>query len=131
MKPGRRILFISLVAAAIVVAIVLLLANREDVMLSVYESEGEKLVRRIPPDYRDRYTDELRYTLEKFWSAYEREYVTQNDLTDVVDRMRTLNARPEVTRMDIFRFIDDVSRLYTDAFNKAHEEYLREKENER
>lgn len=131
MKSGRRILLVAVVAAAIVVAIVILLANREDVAKSVYESEGEQLVRRIPPDYRDRYTDELRYSLEKFWSAYEGKYVSRNDLTDVVERMRTLNAKPDVTRMDIFRFIDEVSRLYTDAFNEAHEKYFREKENER
>ncbi|MBN1885332.1 MAG: hypothetical protein JW876_07415 [Candidatus Krumholzibacteriota bacterium] len=121
MNPGRRIVLVAVVAAAIVVLIVILFANRGDVARKIYLAEGERLVERIPPDYRDRYTEELRYTLDKFWSAWEGGYVTRNDLTDVTDRMRSLNAQDEVTRMEIFDFIGDVSRLYTDAFNEERE----------
>lgn len=121
----RRVAWYSTVGVAIIV-IATLLIIRESVTERVYRQTGEDLTRRLPPKLEEKYGEELRYTLDKFWSCYESDIVSQNDLNDVVDRMRNLKEKDDLEDRNVFDFIGFVSRVYTDALHEHHRRTLDE-----
>ncbi len=122
---GRRISVIA-AAAAVIVLIVVLLLMRGTTSKRVYERAGNALAGQLTTALRERYEEELRYTLDKFWSCYESDIVSKNDLNDVMDKMRLLRDRDTIEDEDIFNFIGFVSRIYTDALHEYHRRVLQE-----
>lgn len=122
MRRRRAVLYIAVGAAIVVIAALLLM--RASVSKRVYTGTGEELARRLPPKLQEKYEEELRYTLDKFWSCYEGDIVSQNDLNDVMDRMRHLKENDTIEEEDIFNFIGFVSRIYTDALHEHHRRTL-------
>ncbi len=120
---AKRIAVTAAVAAVIVLIAVLLLM-RGTLSKRVYERTGVELAGQLTPALRERYGEELRYTLDKFWSCYESGIVSKNDLNDVMDKMRLLGNRDTVEDEDIFNFIGFVSRIYTDALHEYHRREL-------
>lgn len=113
-------------AAAIVAVAVLLVAGRGWLSSLSYRRAGDRLAGRLPDALAAKYAEELRYTLDKFWSCYRSGICSRNDMTDVMDRMRALSAQDEITDREIFDFIGFVSRLYTDRFEDRHRRRLME-----
>lgn len=122
---GRRIAVIAAVAAVIVLIVVLLLM-RGTTSKHAYTRAGDTLAKQLTPELRERYEQELRYTLDKFWSCYESGIVSKNDLNDVMDKMRLIGNRDTIEDEDIFNFIGFVSRIYTDALHEYHRRALQE-----
>lgn len=121
--PGKKVAAVIIVIAA-VIAISLVFISRGRISKHVYDNAGEKLAERLPPKLNVKYGKELEYTLNKFWSCYEDGIVSQNDLTDVMERMKRLQGKKEIKDMDVFDFIGDVSRIYTDAMQEHHRREL-------
>ncbi len=113
----RWIIAIVIVAAA-VLAFSLTFHFRGRIARRVYFRTGERLADKLPPKLAVKYYEELGYTLDKFWSCYESDIVSQNDLTDVMERMRRLEQKDEVTDREIFDLIGYVSRIYVDAIRE-------------
>ena len=124
MRVRHTAMFIT--AGAAIVLIVILLLMRETVSKKVYMGTGGAVAQRLGPELREKYGQELDYTLDKFWSCYESKIVSQNDLNDVMDRMRRLKEKDTVDDEDIFTFIGFVSRTYTDALHDHHRRSLQE-----
>lgn len=114
------------VAAAVVVVAVLLVAGRGWISSLSYRRTGDRLADRLPEKLYAKYGEELRYTLDKFWNCYRSGICSRNDMTDVMDRMRALSSRNEITDQHVFEFIGFVSRLYTDRFDEHHRLQLQE-----
>ncbi|MCU0640252.1 MAG: hypothetical protein MUF59_10355 [Candidatus Krumholzibacteria bacterium] len=126
MKNGKIAIILAAVAVVAVAAVFLL---RGSIGSRVYEKEAKALSKALPTNLALKYGEELDYTLDKFWSCYEDGIVSQNDMTDVMDRLRELKAKSRITDLDVFQFIGFVSRLYTDGINRRHQEKVQE-ENE-
>jgi hypothetical protein len=116
---------LAIVAAVVVIAI-LLVAGKGWISSLSYRRAGDRLEGRLSPKLHDKYGEELRYTLDKFWSCYRSGTCSRNDMTDVMDRMRALASGDEITDAQVFDFIGFVSRLYTDRFEELHERQLQE-----
>ncbi len=116
----RNIIIIA--ALAVIIAAGGLYFMRGQIKTSVYRNETGKLIDVLPAELAEKYGEELDYTMDKFWSCYEDGIVSQNDMTDVMDRLRTLRSQREIKDLDVFEFIGYVSRCYTDAMNKRHQE---------
>lgn len=100
----------------------MLYLTRDSISKKVYLKAGERLGERLNPEQRDKYGEELSYTLEKFWRFYEKELVTRNDLNDVMEKMNRLSKKEKLGNMEIFDFIGYVSRIYTEAMrNRQYE----------
>lgn len=100
----------------------MLFLMRDSISKKVYLKTGERLGERLNPEQRDKYGEELSYTLEKFWRFYEKELVTRNDLNDVMEKMNRLSEKEKLGNMEIFDFIGYVSRIYTEAMrNRQYE----------
>lgn len=97
----------------------------------VFMRKGDKLAEKIPPEFVEYYSDELRYTLDRFWACYEEGIVSKNDLNDVVERLDALNRKDDVTKSEIFQYIGYVSGLYSEAITERDARISREKEAER
>lgn len=121
MKRSRMIALISLVA--VVVIVVALYLTKGWLTESLYRSAGRRLDEKLNERLSEKYSADLNYTLDKFWDFYEKGIVNQNDLTDVVEKMRQLTEREEIKDREIFDFITYVSRLYTDAMHEYHEKH--------
>lgn len=126
MKNGKVAVILAAVAIVAVAAVFLL---RGSIGSRVYEKEAKALSKALPANLALKYGEELDYTLDKFWSCYKDGIVSQNDMTDVMDRLRELKAKSKITDLDVFQFIGFVSRLYTDGINRRHQEKA-QKENE-
>jgi hypothetical protein len=120
MKKKWVIPVIAIVVIAIVLTVVL---SRDRLKESIYRKSGERLAENLSPELQAKYMNDLVYTLDKFWEFYEKEIVNQNDLTDVMEKMNYLKGKDTIRDRDIFDFISYVSRIYTDAMNKYHEEH--------
>ena len=121
MFSKRKGIIILIVA---VLAISLLVISRKWISRHVYVQAGHRLTERLSPEQQAKYGEELRYTLEKFWSFYEKGLISQNDLTDVMDKMKRLEKKDEITDDDIFNFGGYVSRIYSDAMHEYHKKTL-------
>ena len=127
MKTGRTAIIIAAVAVAAVAAIFVM---RGSIGSKVYQKEAKALSGSLPPKLAIKYGEELTYTLDKFWKCFEDGLVSQNDMTDVMDRLRELRSKSEKTDLEVFQFIGFVSRIYTDAINRHHQEQIREEDEE-
>ncbi len=120
MKKKWAILIVTIVVIAVVLAVVL---SRGRIKENIYRTSGERLAEKLSPELQAKYMNDLVYTLDKFWEFYDKEIVNQNDLTDVMEKMNYLRGKETIRDRDIFDFISYVSRIYTDAMNKYHEEH--------
>jgi tRNA C32,U32 (ribose-2'-O)-methylase TrmJ len=125
--PRRRIAPV-IALAAVVVLIVVLLLMRGSLSKRVYWRTGTEIEQRLDPKLAERYGEELRYTLDKFWSCYEEGIVSRNDLNEVMDRMRLVLARDTIEDEDVFNLIGLVSRIYTDKLREHHDRELKDEE---
>ena len=114
--------WIVFVMVLVVAAILFLVLSRGWIKESIYRRSGERLAENLRPELQAKYAADLVYTLDKFWEFYEKDIVGQNDLTDVMDKMNYLNGKEEIRDSEIFDFITYVSRIYTDAMNRYHEQ---------
>ncbi|MBU8923479.1 MAG: hypothetical protein KOO63_16815 [Bacteroidales bacterium] len=121
MKMKRTLIIIVVV---VVVGIGALIAFRSTIGESIYNKEVGVLSSGLPSELSTKYGQELSYTMDKFWSCYTDEIVSQNDMTDVMQRLRDLRSQSEIKDIDVFNFIGYVSRVYTDAMNKKHQKYI-------
>ncbi|HER43487.1 MAG TPA: hypothetical protein ENO08_03410 [Candidatus Eisenbacteria bacterium] len=124
MKKNHMILAITVVVAAAILALVL---SRGMLRERIYRKSGERLAERFSPEIKAKYMHDYLYTIDKFWEFYEKGIVNQNDLTDVTAKMNYLREKETVRDGDIFDFISYVSRIYTDAMNRYHEEQYRQR----
>ena len=120
MKKKWIIPVVAIVVIAIILAVVL---SRGKLRESIYRKSGERLADKLSPELQVKYMNDLVYTLDKFWEFYDKEIVNQNDLTDVMEKMNYLRSKETIRDREIFDFISYVSRIYTDAMNKYHEEH--------
>jgi len=118
----NRKLLIPIVAIVVIAAIVLLVLSRGLLRERIYRRSGERLAERMSPELRAKYMNDYVYTIDKFWEFYDKGIVNQNDLTDVMEKMNYLREKEAIRDRDIFDFISYVSRIYTDAMNRYHEE---------
>jgi tRNA C32,U32 (ribose-2'-O)-methylase TrmJ len=120
----KRLLAPVIAFAAVIVLITVLLLTRDRLSERVYRRTGDELAERLDPKLRERYGEELRYTLDKFWRCYEDGIVTRNDLNEVMDRMRLVLDREPIEDEDVFNLIGLASRIYTDALRTHHDREL-------
>ena len=113
-----------IIIAVAIVGIGALIAFRSTIGGSIYKKEVESLSSVLPSELSTKYGQELTYTMDKFWSCYKDEIVSQNDMTDVMQRLRDLRSQPEIKDIDVFTFIGYVSRIYTDSMNRKHQEFI-------
>ena len=115
---------ITAIAVIVIVclAVALFVSSRGWIAKKLYDRTGRNIASRLTQKQREKYAEELAYTLEKFWSCYEKDIVTQNDLTDVMEQMKRLEQKKEFEDMEVFEFIGYVSRAYTDAIMKKQQE---------
>lgn len=112
---GRK----AAIAAVVVILVILAIwLPRNWLAHRTWKIEGEALAARLSPKLEAKYGEELKYTLDKFWSCYSDKIISRNDMTDVMDRLRKLKGKSEVEDKDIFEFIGYVSRIYTDAIQE-------------
>jgi len=111
-------------ATAIVVAAVLFALGRELIPSLSYRRAGDRVAAKMSSALRVKYGDELRYTLDKFWSCYRGGACSRNDMTDVMDRLRLLGERDTITDREIFELIGFISRIYSDRFDERHRRVL-------
>ena len=122
----------ALIAVAVLIVVVTgLLAARGWISSRSYFRTAGRLHSSMPPELREKYGEELEYTIDKFWSCYDEGICSRNDMTDVMDRMKQLISGGEITDMDVFDLIGFVSRLYTDRFEGHHQEEIQRMEHER
>ena len=122
----KRTLIITVAIA--IVGIGIMIAFRSTIGGSVYNKEVASLSSVLPSEISTKYGNELTYTMDKFWSCYSDEIVSQNDMTDVMQRLRDLRSKPEIKDLDVFKFIGYVSRIYTDAMNEKHQKAIEEEQ---
>lgn len=118
---------IPVIALAIVIVVLALFLSRGWIRESIYRKNSEKLAERLSPELKAKYMPDFVYTIDKFWEFYEKGIVGQNDLTDVMDKMNYLIGKENIRDREIFDFITYVSRIYTDAMNRYHEEQYRQR----
>ncbi len=108
-------------AAVVVVLVILALwLPRNWLAHRTWQTEADALKDRLSPKLEAKYGEELKYTLDKFWSCYSDKIISRNDMTDVMDRLRKLKGKSEIEDKDIFEFIGYVSRIYTDSIQKKN-----------
>ena len=118
---------IPLIAAVVLIIVIVLVLSGGRIRESIYRRNSEKLAERLSPELQSKYMTDYVYTMEKFWEFYEKGIVGQNDMTDVMDKLNYLAGKEEIRDREIFDFITYVSRIYTDAMNRYHEEQLRQR----
>ncbi len=120
--PTRRtvIVIVILVVAATAALFIL----RGNIPKQIYYGQGRRITSSLKPAIEEKYREDLRYTLDKFWSCYEAEIVSQNQLTDVMERMKKLDSSGEISDREIFDLIGYISRIYTDEMRRHHKETM-------
>ena len=116
----RPFIFISASVAVAAVILVLLLA-RGWISEHVYDREVDKLVGRFSAEQLIKYEKEIRYIMQKFWSCYEEGIVTQNDMNDVMEKMRQLSSKSRIEKKELYGFADFVSNTFSEAIQKYQE----------
>jgi hypothetical protein len=114
---------IAIIAIIVIAVVLVLILSRGWLRESIYRKSGERLAEKLSPELRAKYMNDYVYTLDKFWEFYEKGIVNRNDLTDVMAKMNYLRDKETIRDRDIFDFISYVSRIYTDAMNKYHEDH--------
>jgi hypothetical protein len=116
--------------AVLLIVIIALIAGRGWISSRAYFRAADRLRTGLPLDLQTKYGGELDYTLEKFWDCYSEGICSRNDMTDVMDRVKQLASKGEISDSDVFELIGFVSRLYTDRLDRHHRESIREMEEE-
>jgi hypothetical protein len=119
----KKIWVITIIAVIVLALVLTIVLSRGWLRESIYRKSGERLAGSLSPELQAKYMTDLVYTLDKFWEFYEKGIVSQNDLTDVMDKMNYLTGKDTIRDRDIFDFISYVSRMYTDAMNRYHENH--------
>ena len=116
--------YITAIAVIVIVclAVALFVSSRRWIAKKTYDRAGINIASRLTEKQREKYSEELAYTLDKFWSCYEKDIVKQNDLTDVMEQMKRLEQKKEFEDLEVFEFIGYVSRTYTDAIMQKQQE---------
>jgi hypothetical protein len=125
MNRKRILITIATVVAAAAIVVVLV-SSRQWIAHRAYRRAGAALAARFNEKQEKKYGNDLRYTLDKFWEFYEKGFVSQNDLNDVLEKTRQLRAKKELTDMDIFDYIGYVSGIYTEAMRRRQSEMFPE-----
>ena len=129
-REGLRMNRKNIAAIAVIIivclAVVVFISSRGWIAKKMYERAGGRIESRLTQKQREKYSEELTYTLDKFWSCFEQDIVTQNDLTDVMERMKQLERKEEFEDPEVFEFIGYVSRTYTDAILQKQQESQRQ-----
>ena len=124
---NRRAIIIATAALIVIVGgIAILVSSRERIAHQSYLRAGKSLAAKLDPALKNKYAGELRYTLDKFWEFYDKDLISQNDLNDVMDKMRSLRAKKKLTETEIFDFLTYVSTLYTEAMHRRQSEMFPE-----
>ena len=123
----RKALIIGAAALAIIMALV---AGRGYISSRAYFRAAGRLSSSLTTDLQTKYGGELQDATDKFWSCYDQEICSRNDMTDVMDYMKRLTAGGEISDSDIFEFLGFVTRLYTDRMEVHHRKSIREMEEE-
>jgi hypothetical protein len=122
----RRLAVAAIVLIAAAAAITALIYSKEWISKQVFTRSSRNLEAKLNPDLQKKYASDLRYTLEKFWQFYDRGLIPREDMNDVMEKMKTLREKRNLTEMDVFDFIGYVSRLYTEAINRRQREMFPE-----
>jgi hypothetical protein len=117
-----------IIVAAAVVVIAALIAGKGYISSRAYFRAADRLSSTLPADLQAKYGGELKDTTDKFWNCYEQEICSRNDMTDVMDYMKRLTAKGDISDMEIFEFIGFVSRIYTDRLDAYHRKTIKEME---
>jgi len=124
---NRRKLMIAIASVVAIAAVLIaLVLSRGWIAKQAYDRSGAGLAAKLSPELEKKYAADLRYTLATFWKFHDRGLVSRNDLNDVMEKMKLLRAKKEITEMEIFDFIGYVSRLYTEAIHRNQSERLPE-----
>ncbi|MBN2184886.1 MAG: hypothetical protein JW746_06120 [Candidatus Krumholzibacteriota bacterium] len=126
--PTRRTVIVIVIL--VVAASAALFVIKGNIPKQLYYGQGRRITSSLAPKIEEKYREDLRYTLDKFWSCYESGIVSQKDLTDVMERMKRLGSDGEISDSEIFELIGYISRLYTDEIRKYHEETMEKPETE-
>ena len=78
-----------IIGAAVIVVIVALVAGRGWISSNSYYRGAGRLSSSMPVGLQAKYGEELKYTVDKFWSCYEEGICSRNDMTDVMDSIPT------------------------------------------
>lgn len=119
-----------IIGAAAVVVIAALVAGRGYISSRAYFRTAGRLSSSLQPDLQTKYGVELQDAIDKFWSCYDQEICSRNDMTDVMDYMKRLTAGGDISDSDIFEFLGFVTRLYTDRIEVHHRNTIMEMEEE-
>ena len=101
--PTRRTVIVILIL--VVAASAALFVIRGNIPKQIYYGQGRKITSSLDPKIEEKYREDFRYTLDKFWSCYESGVVSQKDLTDVMERMKKLGSTGEISDGEIFDLI--------------------------
>ena len=126
--PTRRTVIVILIL--VVAASAALFVIRGNIPKQIYYGQGRKITSSLDPKIEEKYREDFRYTLDKFWSCYESGIVSQKDLTDVMERMKKLGSTGEISDGEIFDLIGYISRIYTDEMRRHHKETIETSEHE-
>ena len=118
----KKILFTISAAVAVAAVILALLLTRSWISERVYNNEVNKLVSRFSAEQLLKYEEEFRYIMQKFWSCYEEDIVTQNDMNDVMEKMRRLSSKSLIDKKELYGFAEFVSNTYSQAIQEYQEE---------
>ncbi|MBN1164075.1 MAG: hypothetical protein JXB45_05830 [Candidatus Krumholzibacteriota bacterium] len=120
---GKKLALVIIVV--LLVAVVVSVWTLRDYFAErTYRQAGEKLSHKLTPEMASKYGEELKYSLDKFWSCYRQEIVGRNDMIDVMDRLERLLEKPELKDHEVFDFIGFVSKTYTRGIQERHREQL-------
>ncbi len=108
----KRLIIILVIAISTIVILFLL---KEVISKQIYMRQVNELAEKVPTDDPTNYREDLHYTMEKFWACHKQEIISQNDLNEVMDRVKALNRKEAVSGVEIFNFINYVSDIYTTA----------------
>ena len=122
---NRKAMIIGAAAVAVIAALV---AGRGWISSRSYFRTAGRLSSSMPAALQTKYGEEFKDAVDKFWSCYEHDICSRNDMTDVMDYMKRLNSQGEISDSDIFEFLGFITRLYTDRLNDYHMETIRKKE---
>lgn len=120
----KRIIVTTVIALSIILILFFL---KGIIPKQIYRSKVNKLAGKVSVNEPIDYRDDLRYTMDKFWSFHEQGIISRNDLNDVMDRLKALNQKETVGEDEIFDFIDYVSNAYTKASIQHNYEMLKSK----
>lgn len=123
MNRNRKTAAAAAGAALLILALPIFL-GRDWIPSRAYRRAGARVIAGMSPALQAKYGEELHYTLDKFWDCYRDGACSRNDMTDVMDRLRSLGGRETINDRDVFDLIGVISRIYSDRFDERHRRQL-------